>query len=64
LAILYALNWISIQPGDMLLQDADDDFLRDATRLGNYGVWMQAERESRLNCRLWVVLCNNVMNPG
>lgn len=44
------LNMVIIRLGDILLHAADDDFLREATRLDNYDEWMQAEREFRL-CR-------------
>ena len=44
------LNMVIIRLGDILLHAADDDFLREATRLDNYNEWMQAEREFRL-CR-------------
>ncbi len=46
-------NTVVIWPGEMLLQDADEDFLREA-----------AQREFRLICSLQVALCNIVMNSG
>jgi hypothetical protein len=36
-------NLVVIWPGDMLLQDADEDFLREAAQLGNYSEWRQPE---------------------
>jgi hypothetical protein len=50
-------NMVVIWPGDMLLQDTDEDFLREAARLGNHGEWMQARREFRLIRSLRVALC-------
>jgi hypothetical protein len=44
------LNMVIIRLGDILLEGADGDFLREAARLDNYQEWMQAEREFRL-CR-------------
>jgi len=44
------LNMVIIRLGDILLQGADGDFLREASKLDNYNEWMQAEREFRL-CR-------------
>lgn len=44
------LNMVIIRLGDTLLHAADDDFLREAARLGNYNEWIQVEREFRL-CR-------------
>jgi hypothetical protein len=44
------LNMVIIRLGDILLQTADEDFLREAVRLSNCGEWMQAERDFRL-CR-------------
>ena len=38
------------------LQPANDDFLREATRLDNDNEWMQAQREFRLCCSLRVAL--------
>ena len=43
-------NMVIIRLGDLLLNVADDDLLREAARLDNYNEWMQAEREFRL-CR-------------
>jgi len=40
-----ALNMVIIRLGDILLPNADDDFLNEAIRLGSYGEWMQAERQ-------------------
>lgn len=50
------LNMVIIRLGDILLRTSDDDFLREVTVLGNYGDWLQAEREFRLCQSLRVVL--------
>lgn len=42
------LNMVIIRLGDVLLESADEAFLREVARLDNYNEWMQAEREFRL----------------
>ena len=44
------INMVIIRLGDLLLNVADAEFLREAARLDNYNEWMKAEREFRL-CR-------------
>lgn len=44
------LNMMIIRLAEILLQEVDNDFLREAARLDNYNEWMQAERGGHL-CR-------------
>lgn len=44
------LNMVIIRLGDILREQADSDFLREASGLDNSGDWLNAEREFRL-CR-------------
>ena len=50
------LNMASSGRVTFLLEDADDDFLREAARLDNYSDWVQAEWKFRLRASLRVPL--------